>query len=260
VETTGLTVAVAIELDGGPIRQVGDFLAEVERFLPHSKPPATLESYAWMFEATGRLHRSLALLSAPPAPEVATFGEPERLRTELAATRSRVGSHSDALEIVDLAERLVGDLATMWISPIRLPQQVVHGDVRLGNVALTNDGSPAFFDFGFAARRPRVHELAYSLAWMVLRPDDSGTGDSFDWDQVPQLIAAYERGRGDAVLPVELKALPIYLAAVPLYLASIAGYTRDPAAQLRGEVPFLRIAEWVIANADEVSKLAAHPR
>jgi Ser/Thr protein kinase RdoA (MazF antagonist) len=130
-----------------------------------------------------------------------------------------------------------------------LPGQVVHGDVRLGNVARTPDGRTAFLDFGFAARRPRIHDLAYSLSWIVLRPDDSGTGADFAWERrLPELVSAYEDGAHRALEPLERQALVPYLAAVPLALACVAGFTPTPVANLRDQQPFVAIAEWVLAN------------
>lgn len=56
----------------------------------------------------------------------------------------------------------------MWIAPSQLPGQVVHGDFRLGNLARSPAGLPVVFDFGFVDRRPRLHDEAYALAFMVL--------------------------------------------------------------------------------------------
>jgi len=46
--------------------------------------------------------------------------------------------------------------------------------VRLGNVRRSPAGEPVYFDFGFLARRPRIHELAYALSWILLRPACAG--------------------------------------------------------------------------------------
>jgi len=86
------------------------------------------------------------------------------------------------------------------------------------------------------------------LSWIVLRPDDRGRAEEFDWNSVDELIAAYEDGAKTNLTAVERSALGPYLAAVPLYLAAIAGDTPDPSEHLRGERPFLRIAEWVLLN------------
>jgi aminoglycoside phosphotransferase (APT) family kinase protein len=142
----------------------------------------------------------------------------------------------------------VARLERQWVPAAELPCQIVHGDVRLGNVARTNAGEPVYLDFGFAARRPRIHDLAYSLPWIVVRPDDSGRPEHFDWDGVNQLLAAYEDGAQESVGDLERRAFYPYVASVPLYMAAVAGYTPNPGTTLRGEIPFLRIADWVLSH------------
>lgn len=113
---------------------------------------------------------------------------------------------------------------------------------------------PVYLDFGFLAHRPRIHERAYALAFMVLRPDSHGTAEGFAWEKVPQLVKAYEDTAQTTLTKAERTALAPYIAAVPLYLAAIAGYAADPVAQLRDEtlLPFLRISEWLLAHPEAV--------
>jgi Ser/Thr protein kinase RdoA (MazF antagonist) len=251
----GLEAAEAVEIDGSPLLEVGDRVAEVERFLVHETPTATWESYAWMFESMGRLHRALAGFRRPvPAPLVATYGVPSALRAEAALTAVTVQGDLHASAIANEVVQLVEALHERWIEASTLPRQLIHGDVRLGNVARSRGGEPAFFDFGFAARRPRVHDLAYALSWMVLRPDDSGRAEDFPWDRVPDLVAAYEYGCRNRLLPVERTAVAPSLAAVPLHLAAVSRHTSDPVAHLQGERPFIEIARWVLANTDEITR------
>jgi len=250
-----LVVPALVEIDGSPLIRIDQRFAELEHFVAHTAPPPTWESYIWMFESAGYLHQTLRDYSLPvPAPLVATYGYPSLLHDEAARTAAVV--HGDARAVLIAAEvvQLIEDLGELWIEASALPQHIVHGDVRLGNVARTLGGEPAFFDFGFAARRPRVHELAYALSWIVLRPDDSGRADDFPWDRVPQLIAAYEHGCQDGLLLIERRALAPYLAAVPLYLAAVSSHTPDPATHLHGELPFIRIARWIIRNAREITR------
>ena len=105
-----------------------------------------------------------------------------------------------------------------------------------------------YLDFGFAAVRPRVHDLAYSLPWIVVRPDGAGRAEPFDWTAVAELIGAYEEGARDRLRDTERRALTGYVAAVPLYMAAIAGFTPHPSDMLRGDVAFLDIAEWALTN------------
>lgn len=118
--------------------------------------------------------------------------------------------------------------------------------MRLGNVAHTPDSDAAFLDFGFAALRPRVHELAYALSWMILTPDDSGRAEDFPWDRLEVLVHAYEEQAATSLTATERANLGPYTAAVPLYLAAISGYTNDPAAHLIGNEPFIQIADWIL--------------
>lgn len=95
------------------------------------------------------------------------------------------------------------------------------------------------------------------MSWVVLRPDDSGRPDEFDWVRVHELLAAYEDGAKVSLQRRERAAMAPYLAAVPLYMACVAGFTPDPDATLRGEEPFLRIAEWTLANHHELVDILA---
>lgn len=125
---------------------------------------------------------------------------------------------------------MLDSLEHHWTPPERLPQQVIHGDIRLGNVATTPDGAVAYFDFGFAARRPRIHDLAYSLFWIVLKPDASGRAEEFDWRLASQLVAAYETTGVHPLTDLERRAIGPYVAGVPMYFAAIASYIPTPAA------------------------------
>ena len=249
----GLLVGEPLPLAGGELVRVGRSWAELESFIDHDKPPPTWASYTWMYEAMGRLHRHVAGERLPvplPRPVVSTYGPPGSLRRWLAATEEAVAGDVEALEVASWARRLLPRLERQWMPAPQLPCQLVHGDIRLGNVAVARGpgGGAAYLDFGFAACRPRVHDLAYSLPWIVLRPDDSGRPEDFAWERVGELVEAYETGAGDRLRAEERAALAPYVAAVPLYLASVAAFTPDPAATLRGEIASLRIADWVLAH------------
>lgn len=246
----GLVVGEPQLVDVAEIVDLGGRLAEAERYVEHTKPPATWESYLWMYRAMGALHAAIeaGVPHEVPEPAVATYGTPEDLDVYVARTADTVKADPEAAEIAAWVCRLIDLLRGQWIDPGLLPGQLIHGDIRLGNVAETPAGEAAYFDFGFAAHRPRVHDLAYSLSWIVLRPDGRGRAESFDWGLVQELVSAYEDASASRLTPIEWSAVGPYVAAVPLYLAAIAGETPDPAAHLRGEVPFLRIAEWLLVN------------
>jgi hypothetical protein len=235
LDDAGLVVGLPV----GDVVRCGGWWAESERYVAHEQPPATWASYTWMYRSMGALHRVLTPIDVTvPLPGHSTYGPPSSLRRWLRVTERFV----DVIEVRALARRL----DRQWVTG--LPASVIHGDVRLGNVATTPDGDAVYLDFGFAARRPRVHELAYSLAWIVLRPDSSGTAAAFDWSTVGDLLAAYEEGAQQRLTDEEVAAIDPYLAAVPLYLAAVAGFTSDPVATFAGGQHFLGIADWVLEN------------
>lgn len=248
----GLVVGDPLEMHGEEAAEVvAGRIAELESFVDASKPDATWESYSWMFLAMGRLHRVVATAGMElPEPLVATWGPPAALRRRMDDTTAAVEGDREAEQIATWVRGLADLLEACWIDEDQLPSQVIHGDVRLGNVAATPAGEPAYFDFGFAARRPRVFDLAYALSWIVLKPDASGRADDFNWEGVQDFIEAYENGAGWKLEPQERRALLPYLASVPLYLASISSYTPDPAARIKEESSFLAIAEWALRNAE----------
>jgi aminoglycoside phosphotransferase (APT) family kinase protein len=149
---------------------------------------------------------------------------------------------------------LIRKLAVQWKPARSLPTQIVHGDIRLANVGRADDGRAAYLDFGFSARRPRVHDVAYSLFWMVLRPDGRGLAEEFAWERLAELIDAYQEGAGWRLEPTERLALLPYLAAVPLYLAAISGYTSNPLEHLLELASSIDIAEWVLSNPSAVGE------
>ena len=98
-----------------------------------------------------------------------------------------------------------------------------------------------------------MHELAYALSWIVLRPDSRGTAEGFAWDLVPRLVGEYEGAARSVLTAAERRALAPYTAAVP----STWGRSRPgarPAAHLRHEtrLRFLDIAEWLLAHPGAV--------
>ena len=238
----GLVVGEPLPLLGRELVRSGRLVVEAERHVPHTKPPFEWDSWRWLFEAIGHLHRATGSLRTPvPRPDVATYGTPSSMRRWLA----RIPPSIDTTHLADLVRRL----ERRWVPTTGLPALVVHGDVRLGNAVRRDvDGATTYLDFGFAATRPAIHDLAYSLSWLVLRPDARGTGDDFPWHRLPELFAAYEDAARRRLTADEHAAFAPRLAAVPLDLASVAGYTPDPAANLLEDAPFLAIADWVLEH------------
>lgn len=251
----GLIVGVPKRVLGDEVTVIDGYLAEGETYVRAEKPDASWEAYVWMYAAMGALHRAINAGSLGldlPEPDVATYATPDQLRRWIRGTSLAVRADRRASALAAQVTSMVEDLERQWTPSELLPQQVVHGDIRLGNVARTADGDAAFFDFGFAARRPRIHELAYSLFWIVLKPDDNGRAEDFDWARAAELLEAYEEGADDRLGAIERRALGPYLAAIPMYLAAIASYAPDPSDRIKQETRSLEIARWVLDHPDHV--------
>lgn len=241
---TGLLVAPPLSWRGRTLLRCAGRCTELEPYLPHVKPPPTVDAYIWLFDALGALHRELARLDVHlHRPVAATYAPPSSLRRWLRATEAAARGDAALMPTARHVHHLISRLARRWVPAHRLPNQLVHGDARLGNVTQTRQGLPLYLDFGFAARRPRVHDVAYALAWAARALAPSNPGAGLADDALPTLITAYERACGVPLDPLEREALPAYEASVPLYFAALAGYARDPGRQLRDALPFLRLSE-----------------
>jgi Ser/Thr protein kinase RdoA (MazF antagonist) len=183
---------------------------------------------------------------------VATFAPPSSLRRWLPVTESAVQSDPEASGVARLLRDLVRRLDRLWIPTPELPIQLVHGDVRLSNVCRTPAGETVYLDFGFLAYRPRVHELAYALAFMVLELNKHHPPEHFAWHNIPRLISEYESAARSRLTDAERRALAPYVAAVPLYAAALDGFTEDPRGKLRARLPFLRLSEWLLAHPEAI--------
>ena len=252
----GLVVPAPLVWRGATLFRCGNRWAELEPYVEASRPEPSPDAYAWMFRAMGTLHKALASVDvaalAVHHPVIATYGPPSTLLRWLPAAEAAVRNDDEAAATLRRVRALVRRLRAVWVPATALPIELVHGDIRLGNVRQAPDGTAAYFDFGFLARRPRVHDLAYALSWIILRPDSRGTAEGFPWQTIPALVAAYETAAGVQLTPLEQRALGVYTAAVPLYLMSVAAFVPDPVAHARSEarLAFLRIGEWLLAHPD----------
>lgn len=253
----GLVVPVPLPWRGSTAFRCGSRWAELEAYVPHEQPAPTPESYLWLFRAMGVLHRGLDATgpSHPPRPYWTTYAPPGTLRRWLPVLESAVRDDPEAAEIARRLRGLVGRLRSRWIPASELPVRLVHGDVRLGNVARRADGETIYLDFGFLARRPRIHELGYSLAWMVLALEGHRDPAIFAWELVPRLVEEYEAAAGTRLTQSERRALAPYAASVPLYQAAICGFLPAPAEALRDGLrrPFMRLSAWLLAHPEAVS-------
>jgi Ser/Thr protein kinase RdoA (MazF antagonist) len=252
----GLRVPTAVPWCGEAVFRCGSRWAELEHYIPNERPKPSLEAFEWLYASMGTLHRALAAIDVPiPRPVFATFATPGSLHRWLPVTAAAVAHDAEAAGIVRRVQQCVRWLRRAWVAAAELPILLVHGDVRLSNVrrgagATRTSSETVYFDFGFLAMRPRVHDLAYSLANMVWALDHLDAPERFPWGHVPRLIDAYQAAAGWRLSAAERRALLPYTAAVPLYYAALDGFTEDPAGKLRTRVPFLRLSEWLLERLD----------
>ncbi len=247
----GLCVPIPFHWRNEMVFRCGERWAELEGYIAQKRLQATLSSYTWLFNAMGTLHRALAPLDLTvPRPPLATYAPPSSLRRWLPVTEAAVQGDLEAADIVQFLRGLVRSLQRQWLPASQLPQHLVHGDVRLSNVCQTSEGKTVYFDFGFLAYRPRIHDLAYCLAFMVLALHGHQAPESFAWQCVPQLVEEYEVTANSRLTAAERRVLAPYTAAVPLYAAALDGFTNDPPGQLRKRLPFLRLSEWLLAHPE----------
>src|SRR5688500_871823 len=101
-----------------------------------------------MFAAMGALHPTLVgVVLTVPRPLVATYGPPSTLLRLLRATETAVRDDPEAASTARRVRALVGRLRAQWVPDSALPVQLIHGDIRLGNVCLTAAGGAVYFDF-----------------------------------------------------------------------------------------------------------------
>jgi Ser/Thr protein kinase RdoA (MazF antagonist) len=255
----GLRVPTAMPWRRSTVLRCGKRWAELEEYLPNERLAPTLESHVWLYGAMGTLHRALAKVDVPvPHAVAAPYAPPSSVLRWLSFTEAAVHDDPQATEIARLVRECAQRLRRCWVPASELPVQLVHGDVRLSNVRRTPPGTaPAagetvYFDFGFLAQRPRIHDLAYALAFMVWALDCLHAPEQFPWQTLPVLIETYEAAAGWRLTPAERRALAPFTAAVPLYYASLDGFTEDPAGKLRTRLPFLHLSDWLLAHTDAV--------
>lgn len=247
----GLVVPVALSWHNASVFRCGKRRAELEAYLPHERVEPGYDLYCWMFGALGTLHRHLAGLDLTvPRPLVATYATPGSLQRWLPVTEAAVQGDLEAADVANLLRDLFRQLRRQWIPASRLPQQLVHGDVHPGNVGRTEAGQTIYLDFGFLAYRPRIHDLAYSFAFMVLALHGHLMPEHFAWHYVSHLVEVYEMHANSRLTTLERLALAPYTAAIPLYAAALDGFSNDPAGQLRSRLPFLRLSEWLLAHPE----------
>lgn len=249
VSRSGLSTAEALSFHGDTVLPCGRRLAEVEPFLESSQPEMSVTSYRWLFQQLGVFHHSARQCDIVlPRSVAATWAPPGSLTRWLNVTIPALSVTADGVRVAHRLRTLMNRIRRMWIAPSQLPGQVAHGDFRLGNLARSPAGLPVVFDFGFADRRPRLHDVAYALAFMVL---GLGIKTASAW-MVADVIHHYRQGHG--LEPSERQTLAAYAASVMLHAVAHDGFTADPLAALDRRVPFLDVAEWFLDHAIDISR------
>jgi Ser/Thr protein kinase RdoA (MazF antagonist) len=245
----GMVVPVPVDRGGSTVFRCGDRWAELETYIPYIRPAPTPAAYLWLFGALGRLHQALAAPDLTvPRPLIATYAPPGTLQRWLGITTSAVAGEAEARDLVQRICELHRRLRKRWVPAARLPRHLVHGDARLGNICRSPEDDTVFFDFGFLANRPRIHDLAYTTAFM-LRALNRHNDPADCWRQlVPLVIEAYESTAMAPLTAMEREALAVYTAAIPLYFLALAGLNNDPVGQLRANRPFLCLSEWLLTQ------------
>lgn len=247
----GLVIPVPLRWDHSMVFRCGNRWAEREEYIPHTRLEPIPDSYRWMFGALGTLHQALAALDVTvPRPLLATYAPPSSLYRWLPITELAVQDDLEASDIARLLRDLIRRLRVLWLPATQLPQHLVHGDVRLSNVCRTPGGETVYLDFGFLAWRPRIHDLAYSLAFMLLALKVYQAPESFAWQSIQRFVEEYEVAGNSRLTLMERRALAPYTAAVPLYAAALSGFTNDPVGHLRDSLPFLRLSKWLLAHPE----------
>lgn len=226
LSASGVTAAGPVRLGDRETLSVDGRVAELERFVEHTVLAPTTQSYRWLFETIGTLHRRWGG-QAISRPRVSTYGPPSTLRGLLARLAGRL-SVPEARQQAAAVAAQVRRLDRLWVPATQLPGLLVHGDARLENLTLTGTGVPLVLDLGFTAVRPRVHDLAYAMAWILLGPDDAGPPDPLPVLDIQGYVAAYETSSGSALSEIERRAFTGYLAGTCLYLSCVAARVPEP--------------------------------
>jgi aminoglycoside phosphotransferase (APT) family kinase protein len=135
-----------------------------------------------------------------------------------------------------------------------LPAQLVHGDIKVPNVCRVSDGRTLYLDFGLLARRPRIHDLAFTLTYTVLAHEGEPLSDprAFQLRAVADLVAAYEAAAGWRLTTSEKQALTLYVVAVRLFFAASAYRDADPAACPASHRKSVEFGNWLPSHRDGI--------
>jgi len=147
------------------------YWAQLEEYVPHLTPTTGIA----LFEAIGALHRAMSTVPwTVPRPQTSTCVSQRTLRRWLDLNRAEGKPDSaDEAELIRMLRR-------RWVPASRLPTHLIHNDTHPDNVR-QQAGLPFYLDLGGATRGPRIHDLAYALAYALF--DHHDTADTFPWQK-----------------------------------------------------------------------------
>ena len=146
---------------------------------------------------------------------------------DLLADASSKGDQARVRDILDDAARWI-DRAGTALDEDRTLYELTHGDFGGAN-ALVRDGEVvAIIDLGRLDRRPRLFDLAFTVAFESLRVPVGQTDLAF----VASCRAAYEAARPGAISPAEWSTVPLLVVAICAVGIARAATEEDPAAEV----------------------------
>ncbi|HEY3606481.1 MAG TPA: phosphotransferase [Pseudonocardiaceae bacterium] len=225
----GIGVAAPVVRHGVSVFRCGVYWAQLEEYVP-DLTPATGTA---LFVAIGELHRAMSAYTRPrPRPQIRTCVSPRTLRRWL--------NLNHAAGRADTAE-LIGMLRRQWVPSNILPTHLIHYDAHPDNIRQTAN-TPCYLDLGGAAPGPRIHDIAYALAYTLFDYQETADLVTFPWPEVPNFLKAYEKNAG-SLTDEEHTALAPYTAAVPIYY-TVCDW---------GDRGFGHVARWLLTHPDALT-------
>lgn len=264
---SGLPVSPILKThDGSSWIRVDGRLVEVMVFVAGGHEVASWADAAAVFAALGRLHGVLSTVDPRglPPPVNPCYATPDEALALLGSNDAAFHTQADdpdypeavAVRAVTsaLLHRIRADRRT-WER--RLPQILIHGDFVGYNVLVADEHVIAILDFDRLAVRERIHDIAYTLMYVLSRlvvdwKGGSGTGlQDRDLAAVATLLTAYNAASGWPITPLELRTLPFEMARAPLF--AIVAAEADAVAETLRFAPHLGLGRWLVDHADDVA-------
>jgi Ser/Thr protein kinase RdoA (MazF antagonist) len=207
----------------------GAYRAQLEEYVPDLTPVTGIA----LFAAIGDLHRAMSAYAQPrPRPQINTYVSPVTLRRWL--NLNHATNKADTAELIRMLRR-------QWVPSNRLPTHLIHNDPHPDNVRQSAN-TPFYLDLGGAAPGPRIHDLAYALAYTLFDYQETADLATFPWPEIPRFLKAYENNAG-SLTDEERTALAPYTAAVPIYY-TVCDW---------GDRSFGHIARWVLTHPEAIT-------